>query len=82
MKTETLVIDNTTYEIRQLTMEEGFSYINVATGAPDIVGLIKAAVRVNGQPVAAGAISMSDSMKLMPIVMKLNLPQEATAGNE
>jgi hypothetical protein len=81
MKTETLVIDNTTYEIRALTMEEGFSFINVATGAPDVVGLIKAAVRINGAPVAEGSISMSDSMKLMPIVMRLNLPQEAASGN-
>jgi hypothetical protein len=81
MKTETLVVENTTYEIRQLTMEEGFSFINVATGAPDVVGLIKAAVKINGAPVTEGAISMSDSMKLMPIVMRLNLPQEAASGN-
>jgi len=53
----------------------------VATGAPDVVGLIKAAVRINGAPVAEGSISMSDSMKLMPIVMRLNLPQEAASGN-
>jgi hypothetical protein len=81
MKTESLEIDGNQYTVREVTMEEGFPLISAGSGNLDMPGLIRLATTINGKPAAEGDISFATSMKLMPVVMKLNTFVGGAEGN-
>lgn len=81
MKTKVLDIGERSYEIREITMEEGMPLISAGDGNVDLAGLIRASVRINGKRPKEGEISMGDAMKLMPLVMELNNFNTGEAGN-
>lgn len=81
MKTKNIEIDGKSFDVRELTLEEGMPLISSATGTMDIAGLIRAATRINGAPAQPGEITMSEGMKLMPLVMELNSFAGGDSGN-
>lgn len=81
MKTKTIKIEGKTYEVRELSMEEGMPLISAQTGNLDVAALIRSATKVNGQPVKEGDISFAAAMQLMPVVMELNSFNGGASGN-
>ncbi len=81
MKTKTINIDEKSFELRELTMEEGMPLIANATGTIDIACLIRSATKINGEPAKEGEISLGTAMKLMPHVMELNSFAGGDSGN-
>lgn len=81
MKTKTIEIEGRKYEVKQLSMEEGIPLISASTGNLDIAGLIRAATKIDGQPVKEGEVSFATAMQLMPVVMELNTFAGAASGN-
>lgn len=81
MKTKKIEIEGKSFEIRELTLEEGMPLISTTTGTMDIAALIRAATTINGHPAQPGEITMGEGMKLMPIVMELNSFAGGDSGN-
>ena len=81
MKTKTIKIEGKTYEVRELSMEEGMPLISATSGSIDIAGLIRCATRIDGKPAKEGEIGMGAAMQLMPVVMELNSFAGAEQGN-
>ena len=73
-------IDGIEYEVRELTMEQGFAILK--DGELDVPSLIRASILVNGQPAVEGEISMRVAQKLMPEVLKANGLEEREPGND
>jgi len=73
-------IDGIEYEVRELTMEQGFAILK--DGELDVPSLIRASILVDGQPAVEGEISMRVAQKLMPEVLKANGLEERDPGND
>ena len=73
-------IDGIEYEVRELTMEQGFAILK--DGELDVPSLIRASILVDGQPAVEGEISMRVAQKLMPKVLKANGLEERDPGND
>ena len=73
-------IDGIEYEVRELTMEQGFAILK--GGELDVPSLIRASILVDGQPAVEGEISMRVAQKLMPEVLKANGLEERDPGND
>ena len=73
-------IDGIEYEVRELTMEQGFAILK--DGELDVPSLIRASILVDGQPAQEGEISMRVAQKLMPEVLKANGLEERDPGND
>ena len=73
-------INGVIYEIRELSMEDGFALLNENDGALDIPSLVRASVLIDGQPAGEGDISFGVAQKLMADILRIN-GLEATEGN-
>ena len=72
MKTKDIKIDGKTYQVRELTMEEGMPLLTGASGQPDMAAMIRVSTKIDGKPAKEGDITMSVAMKLLPLVNELN----------
>jgi hypothetical protein len=81
MKTETVKINNVEYTIKELSMEQGLSVLNIKTGEPDIGKIVSMSVSVGGHPVVLSEIPLRDGMQLIPSLLKIN-GLDAPSGEE
>ena len=79
-KVSRMIIDGVEYEVRELTMEQGFAILK--DGEMDVPSLIRASVLVDGEPAKEGEISMRIAQKLMPEVLRVNDLEGREPGND
>lgn len=71
-------IDGDSYEIIEMPMEEGFEAIG--DGSVNIPALIRASVKINGEPAQTGQISLKTAKMIMPDVLRINGLEEIKTG--
>jgi hypothetical protein len=74
-----MIIDGKKYEVKELTMEQGFAIMS--GGELDVPTLIRASITIDGRPAGEGEISMKVAQKLMPAVLKANGLEDNSEGN-
>lgn len=74
-------INGIDYQIKELSMEDGFALLKENDGVIDIPTLVRASVLIDGQPAGDGDISFAVAQKLMAEVLRIN-GLEATEGND
>ena len=85
MQVKEVKIGKRTFEVRQLTMEEGYAMIGKTGGEElDIPTMINACVTQNGKPLKPNTLSFQDANTLLPTVLELNSANldEGKAGND